>query len=52
MRAVQALEAIAAQIGGNEAIFRKAVHDVHVSRESFIEARTKLNRHVASHGCG
>jgi hypothetical protein len=52
MRAIQALEAIVEQIGGNEAIFRKAVHDVHVSREAFTEARTKLNRHIESHGCG
>lgn len=49
--AVQALEAIALQAGGQEASFRKAVHDVHVSREGFIQARTLLNRHMASHGC-
>jgi hypothetical protein len=52
MTAVQALEAVAHQIGGHEAKFRKAVHDVHVSREAFTEARTKLNRHIASPGCG
>jgi hypothetical protein len=48
MSAVQALEA---QIGGDEENFRKAVHDVRVAREAFTEARTKLNRHIASHGC-
>lgn len=52
MGAVQALEAVVLQVGSNEAKFRKAVHDVHVAREAFTEARTKLNRHIASHGCG
>jgi hypothetical protein len=51
MGAVQALEAIALQISGSEANFRKSVHDVHVSREAFIQARAMLNRHIASHGC-
>jgi hypothetical protein len=51
MIAVQAIEAIALRIVGHEAKFRKAVHDVHVSREAFIDARAKLNRHIASHGC-
>jgi hypothetical protein len=51
MDAVQVLEVAALAIGSNPN-FKKALHDVHVSREAFIEARTKLNEHITAHGCG
>ena len=51
MKAVQQLEDSALKVG-DDSTFDKALRDVHVAREAFIEARKRLNRHIASHNCG
>jgi len=50
--AIRRLEAAAARGTANEHAFKKALRDVRVARDAFTEARRRLNRHIASHGCG
>ena len=51
MKAVQQLEYSALKVG-NDPSFRRALRDVQIARAAFLEARRRLNRHIASHNCG